>query len=102
MHPFKHYETSVIESELDHTRDDCPADNATINRWKQSFKAAQTYVEGCLMAIQSQVAQEQYPLLTDSTILAGLKAKGPGWLGIVNRQLIKSGNWAHTQFAFCP
>lgn len=36
MQPHKHYSADVIAHALDHTRNDCPADDSTIYRWKSS------------------------------------------------------------------
>ncbi len=37
--PYKHYGIDVIESDILHMRQDCPADNRTSQRWKKIFVA---------------------------------------------------------------
>jgi hypothetical protein len=102
MVPFKHYGTEVIETALDDTRNDCPADDSTISRWKAAFLAARININGLLVSFWMTVHQEPYLLIDHSSLLETIRRNTPGWLAIVHRQLINSGHTLHTRFAFCP
>lgn len=102
VEPYKHYSSAVIEAELDRTRDDCPADTSTMNRWQKSFILMKPQIEGVLRSLWSEHHKKHYPLLKIDSLLQNLRHYGPGWLAVVNEMLIKSGIKIHTQFAFCP
>ena len=102
IEPYKHYKGSVIEAELDGTRDDCPADTSTMNRWKRAFVQMKPQIEGALRALWSDHHRKHSPLFKRDSLLQNLRHHGPGWLAVVNEMLIKSGIKIHTQFAFCP
>ena len=92
----------MIEAELDGTRDDCPADTSTMNRWKRAFVQMKPQIEGALRALWSDHHLKHYPLFKRDSLLQNLRNHRPGWLAVVNALLIKSGIKIHTQFAFCP
>lgn len=102
MIPFKHYGADVIEAELDETRNDCPADDSTISRWKSTFVAASTNINGLLSSFWIAIHHKPYPLMNQTSLLETARQNTPGWLAVVHRQLINSGHTLHTRFAFCP
>lgn len=102
MQPYKHHASEVIEAELDESRDDCPADDSTISRWKISFRRATQYIEGILLSLWTYSNREHYPLINRASLLETIRSTGSGWLASVTRILVNSGFHIHTQFAFCP
>lgn len=102
MLPFKHYGSAVIESVIDNSRSDCPADDSTISRWRKMFAAISTQIEGELRAYWSRENGRHFPLLNQNSLLHDIKLEGPGWLAFVHDRLSKSGIWLHTCFACCP
>ena len=102
MVPHKHYASEVIEAELDGTRDDCHADQSTMNRWKRVFKVQKNWFEGVLRALWSKDRRNHFPLFNKISLLQSIIDKGPGWLAFVHKTVINSGMNSHTQFAFCP
>jgi hypothetical protein len=102
MVPHKHYASEVIEAELDGSRDDCPADQSTMDRWKKVFKVQKYWFEGVLRALWSKDRRNHFPLLDQISLLQSRIDKGPGWLAFVHKTVINSGMNSHTQFAFCP
>ena len=100
MTPNKHYETKVIEGELDSSRKDCPADNRTINSWRKAFRKMRTVIEGILKAKWSYENEKHYPLLDKDSLLEEMINTGPGWLTIVNKLLNGINLRLHTQFVF--
>ena len=102
MLPFKHYEASVIETTIDHSRIDCPADDSTISRWVATFKRTGSQMEGALRALRTQKTKKHISFFNRKSLLQELRELGPGWLSFVHETLINSGIWSHTQFACCP
>jgi len=102
MVPHKHYASEVIESELDGSRDDCHADQSTMDRWKKSFRDQRQWFEGVLRSLWSKERGKHFPLLDKISLLQSTIDKGPGWLAFVHQVVINSGMKSHTQFAFCP
>lgn len=100
MTPNKHYETEVIEGELDSSRNDCPADNSTINNWKKVFREMRLVIEGVLKAKWSHKNKMHYPLLNTDSLLEEMISSGPGWLTTVNKLLNDINLRLHTQFVF--
>ncbi|WP_408634024.1 DUF6431 domain-containing protein [Peptoclostridium acidaminophilum] len=102
MLPFKHYEASAIETAIDQSRSDCPADDSTINRWKRAFNAVLPQIEGALRACWTSHESRHFPLLNRISLLHYIRLEGPGWLAFVHYLLSKTGIWLHTYFACCP
>jgi hypothetical protein len=102
MLPFKHYEASAIETTIDQSRSDCPADNSTLSRWRKAFTQSNSQIDGALRALWAHKRKEHFPILNRKSLLHKLRTTGPGWLAFVHQILINSGIWLHTQFAFCP
>lgn len=102
MQPYKHHSSEVIEAELDESRDDRPADDSTISRWKTFFRKATQYIEGILISLWTYSNREHYPLINRDSLLETIRSTGSGWLASVTRMLVNSGFYIHTQFAFCP
>ena len=102
MHPYKQYASSVIEAALDETRNDCPADDSTIHRWKAEYRKLRQALEGALISLWIQFHKRQYPLLDKNSLLDKIAGDGPGWLTRVTKVLVNAGLSPHTQFACCP
>jgi len=102
MVPHKHYASEVIEAELDGSRDDCPADQSTMDRWKKAFRDQRKWFEGILRALWSKDHRSHFPLLDKISLLQSMIDKGSGWLAFVHKAAINSAMNLHTQFAFCP
>lgn len=100
--PLKHYVTDVIESTLDATRDDCPADNSTMSRWRKSFKWMVPQLEAMLQKLWSDAKGKHYPLITSNSLLETLRRHGTGWLTNVTQSIVNANLWQPTRFAFCP
>jgi hypothetical protein len=100
--PYKHYSSAVIEATIDDARSDCPADNATISRWKSDFKASSGQLESVLRSYWMKYRKQSFPLLNDISLLKTIRKHNTGWLAIVTRLLINTGYGIHTRFAFCP
>jgi hypothetical protein len=56
IQPYKHYSSEVIESTIDYTRSDCPADNAT------DFKAFSGQLESILKSYWMKYRKQSFPL----------------------------------------
>jgi hypothetical protein len=100
--PYKRYISSVIEAVLDGRMDKCPAEISTISRWSDWFSRSAIQIEGILRSLHIYLNQEPINLLVNTSLLLSIRGSGPGWLKILMRQLINSGNFIHTCFAFCP
>lgn len=102
MQPFKHYSSQTIESELDGTSVDCPAENSTINTWKRQIKDNLHQINGALKAVWMKYHNEDLSILSHDSLLESIKATGSGWLTNVTQMLLKSGLRLPTLFAFSP
>lgn len=102
MVPHKHYASEVIEAELDGSRNDCHADQSTMDRWKKAFRSQKKWFEGALRSLWSKDRGNHFPLLDKISLLQSAIDKGSGWLAFVHKVVINSGLKPHTQFAFCP
>lgn len=102
MQPFKHYSSEVIETIIDDSRNDCPAEDSTIYRWKSTFKASSGQLESMLRSYWIKYKNQSFPLLRGISLLEKIRKHNTGWLAIVTRLLVNTGYTLHTRFAFCP
>lgn len=100
VHPYKHYESEVIEAQLDGTRTDCPAENSTVHRWLSSFKNNRECLESAFRTLWIREKQKHYPILQKNSLLDYIKSKGQGWLTTVTQLLINNNLRLPTQFAW--
>jgi len=92
IQPWKHYSVATVERVLDGRREDCPAENSTQRRWRDSFKRLEIQIEGALKSAWERTFRKVYPLLSQKlTLLDQLMSGGSGWLVLVNQLLIHSG-----------
>jgi hypothetical protein len=100
--PCKHYIAEVIESQIDGTRDDCPADNSTLHRWLKQFRESKCQIEAMLRSMWSRKHKQHFPITASSSLLENHRRRGTGWLTLVSQILVNAGLWQPTRFACCP
>ena len=99
--PYKHYEASVIQAELDESTDFCPAENSTIKLWIRQFNNNLDRLESVLKAQWCKVFNKHYPLTADSLLQTYITSES-NWLTVVTQICIKGLHGIPTQFAFSP
>jgi len=104
IQPYKHYESSVIQSVIDGSADasTCHADDSTIRRWKNDFEKAKPDIEQRLASVYGPIIGEIAPIGATRQILEVIKGECKRWLAFVIKLLIKNGHRLYTRFAFCP
>lgn len=102
MQPFKHYSSQTIETELDSTTGDCPAEKSTSNTWKRQVNDNLHQINGALKAVWMKHHNKDVSILSHDSLLESIKATGPGWLTNVTQILLRSGLGLPTLFAFSP
>lgn len=104
LHPFKHYESAVIQDELDEvTPSCCAADDSTIRIWRGQWERAQPQMSGALASLRARFAHLISPLTCEENLIAQIRTSDENrWLPFVIGQLIGGGFPIYTKFAFCP
>lgn len=102
IHPYKHYESNVIEKTLNNDDFTCPAEDSTIGRWRKAYKQNKQQIEGILRCILCLTKNYHKFLFFKASLLAMIKNNGPGWLTVVSQSLINFGFRSPTQFAWQP
>ncbi len=91
MMPFKHYESKVIEKEIDGGQDHCPAPPTTRQRWLLFFRSFSKMAEAILQRSWYSNYLESPSLLERCSLLQKFRQHGPGWLTLLNRLIIEGG-----------
>jgi hypothetical protein len=91
MMPFKHYESKVIEKEIDGGQDYCPAPTTTRQRWLVFFRFFSKMAEAILQRSWYVDCFEIPSLLERCSLLQKFRQRGPGWLTLLNRLIIEFG-----------
>ncbi len=85
--PYKQYKAEVIESEIDETRQDCPAEDSTRQRWKKWFIQKRNVLESMLRMIY--VRTNNKALKLGVSLLDKIRTKKTGWLTALNQILLE-------------
>jgi hypothetical protein len=97
--PYKRYCSQSIEAVITGEKGlSVVADESTINRWKQWFKALADYFLGCLISIAARFGKGA---VKDRSELSGSSLQriwshvgdGPGWLARIVRPVANTNYW---------
>lgn len=104
--PYKRHSSITIEAVIEENRDlSTPADESTIRRWKDWFKAMGNYFSGCLLSVAIHCGKEFVEEKT-SRPLSKLQriwqyvGDASGWLARLVRAVTNSNLFIHTRSAF--
>ena len=98
LSPYKHYRAEIIEDVVDElvTSDDLETEDypceQTMERWKEWIRSNTDRINGYLKSIAYRILDFSEALLGSKiSLLANLRDRGDGWLGIVNHLIYNSG-----------
>lgn len=105
--PFKRYESECLEHVVSQSEasSTVAADDATLRRWKDWFRAQSTYLLGALRSIairfhQDPVEKSSAPSQTAHPDFGHYVGDAPGWLARIVRPVVNTNLWVHTRSAF--
>jgi len=102
MQPFKRYAAEAVEAVIDGRSETCPAEESTMRKWSGWFSNRKAMLESRIRALKQSLEGVVLSVLSPPSLLQEIRSTGIGWLSLLTRQLVNSGNEIHTCFACCP